>query len=164
MVELWHCPQADRSRNIAQRKCAVEMLRNDVVASCSSKAPVAKLVEALHADTVNLAHVNFGLMEVEAKFVQVTRSCPLALQDDVFDLEQVWDQRMLYDHHPALCLAAVTDPNFQDKHGALLPNEECRGSGCSLGTRSSPRQLRHSSIAWATLKLQIHGIMHGQQR
>ncbi|KAJ9512709.1 hypothetical protein QJQ45_018999 [Haematococcus lacustris] len=86
-------------------------------------APAAKLVEALQADAANLAHVHFGLMAVEDKLDKVTRSCPPAFQDDAFDLEQAWAQRMLYGHHPALCLAAVIDPNFRDKHGALLPDQ-----------------------------------------
>ncbi|KAJ9518204.1 hypothetical protein QJQ45_010146 [Haematococcus lacustris] len=86
-------------------------------------APAAKLVEAFQADAANLAHVHFGQMAIEDKLDKITRSCPPAFQDDAFDLEQAWDQRMLYGHHPALCLAAVIDPNFRDKHGALLPDQ-----------------------------------------
>ncbi|KAJ9531183.1 hypothetical protein QJQ45_001018 [Haematococcus lacustris] len=112
-------------------------------------APAAKLVEALQAHAANLAHVHFGLMAVEDKLDKITRSCPPAFQDDAFDLEQAWDQRMLYGHHPALCLAAVIDPNFRDKHGALLPEQMRSAEDLAARLESSKGQGDDSAAAQA---------------
>ncbi|KAJ9505299.1 hypothetical protein QJQ45_028329, partial [Haematococcus lacustris] len=112
-------------------------------------APAAKLVEALQANAANLAHVHFGLMAVEDKLDKITRSCPPAFQDDAFDLEQAWDQRMLYGHHPALCLAAVIDPNFRDKHGALLPDQMRSAEDLAARLASSNGQGDDSAAAQA---------------
>ncbi|GFH32788.1 uncharacterized protein HaLaN_32069, partial [Haematococcus lacustris] len=112
-------------------------------------APAAKLVEAMQANAANLAHVHFGLMAVEDKLDKITRSCPPGFQDDAFDLEQAWDQRMLYGHHPALCLAAVINPNFRDKHGALLPDQMRSAEDLAARLASSNGQGDDSAAAQA---------------
>ncbi|GFH09363.1 hypothetical protein HaLaN_04485, partial [Haematococcus lacustris] len=78
-------------------------------------APAAKLVEALQADSANLAHAHFGMMAVAAGLDITTRSCPPAFLDEAMELEQLWSDRMEYGHHDALYLAAALDPNFRDK-------------------------------------------------
>ncbi|KAJ9532028.1 hypothetical protein QJQ45_003753 [Haematococcus lacustris] len=92
-------------------------IRADKTGKCSHKQPAEQL------DHNAVEGCSRGPRKVEDKLDKVTRSCPPAFQDDAFDLEQAWAQRMLYGHHPALCLAAVIDPNFRDKHGALLPDQ-----------------------------------------
>ncbi|KAJ9513223.1 hypothetical protein QJQ45_029475 [Haematococcus lacustris] len=80
-------------------------------------APAAKLVEALQADSANLAHVHFGLMAVEGALDRTTR------RDEAMELEQLWSDRMEYGHHDALYLAAALDPNFRDKHDTLTTDQ-----------------------------------------